>query len=169
MGLLVLLVWAMLSVAVPDAMPARWGVDRHAPDLFVALAAYLALRGTGLHVVRWGIVLGLLKDCASLDALGTHAFVLGTTTFLFARTRDEGPGLSGLSLAVSVGAATFVSNALYVLRSIPLHRDGPSLALLVDGFPIALWTALFSWPLLSLLDRTGAVADLTGRRRQRAA
>ena len=30
-----------------------------------------------------------------------------------------------------------------------------------------LWTALFSWPLLSLLDRTGAVLDLAGRRRTR--
>jgi rod shape-determining protein MreD len=169
MGLLLLVLGAIVAVAVPDAMPARFAIDRHAPDLFVALAAYLALRGTGLHVVKWAILLGLLKDCASLDPLGTHAFVLGTTALLFARSRGESPGVRGVSLALSVFAAAVVSNVLLVLRTIPMHREGSSLRQLADGVPVALWTALFSWPLLSLLDRTGAMNDLTGRRSERAA
>src|SRR5437867_13005231 len=103
MGPLVLLLGAVVACAVPDAMPRTLSVDRHAPDLFAALAAFLALRGTGLHVVKWGIVLGLLEDCASLDPLGTHAFVLGTTTFLFARRREDDPGVRGVALPLSVG------------------------------------------------------------------
>src|SRR5262249_27435233 len=78
-------------------------IDRHAPDLYVALAAYLALRARTISVVKWGILLGCLKDCASLDPLGTHAFVLGATTFLFARPRDEDtPVATGLAMVLSV-------------------------------------------------------------------
>ena len=172
MGLLVLVLWAVVACALPDAMPARLAVDRHAPDLFVALAAYLAARGSGLHVVRWGILLGALKDCASLDPLGTHAFVLGATTLLFARSRDDDdqPAPSAPSIAISVALATLVANVLYAVRLLPMHRDAPgALRLVVDAFPTALWTALASWPLLSILTRTGAVDDLLGRRRARAA
>jgi hypothetical protein len=62
-----------------------------------------------------------------------------------------------------------VSTLLLMVRLIPVHRDALSLRAVLDGFPVALWTALFSWPLLSLLDKTGAVSDLVGRRRERAA
>ena len=171
MGVLVLLLWAVVACAVPDAMPARLSIDRHAPDLFVALAAYLAVRGRGLHVVQWGILLGALKDCASLDPLGTHAFVLGATTLLFARSRDDddAPAPSGASLAVSVAAATLVAGVLYAVRLLPMRVGGPGAwRLVLDAFPTALWTALVSWPLLSLLQRTGGVDDLLGRRSARA-
>lgn len=164
MGLVVVFAWAILSGALPDLAPTRFGLDRAPPDLYVALATYLALRGTGYHVVKWGILLGFLVDCASLDPLGTHAFVLGTVTFLFARSRGASRGATGALLPLAVAAATVVARVLYALRCLPLHRDVPVLGTVLGAFPAALTTALVSWPLLVLLDRTGAVADLTGRR-----
>jgi rod shape-determining protein MreD len=163
-GPFVVFAWAILAGALPDVAPARFGLDRAPPDLWVALAAYLGLRGTGYHVVTWGIVLGLLVDCTSLDPLGTHAFVLGTVTFVFARPRGASRGASGALVPLAVAAATVLARVLYALRCLPLHQDAPVWGTIVGGFPAALSTALVSWPLLLLLDRTGAVRDLTGRR-----
>lgn len=165
MGLLVLLAWAVLAGAVPDLSVARLGLDRAPPDLWVAMATFLALKGSGYHVVKWGILLGLLADCASLDPLGTHAFVLGTVTFLFARRHGDVRGVTGALVPLSIALATIVARVLYVVRCLPLHRDGPVLAPLLAAFPAALTTALVSWPLLVLLERAGALDDLTGRRR----
>ncbi len=164
MGVLVLFAWVVLASAAPDAMPSWLSIDRHAPDLFVALTAYLALRADGHGVVRWGIVLGLAKDCVSLDPLGTHAFVLGTVAYLLARRRSPASEARGASRALLTGAAELLAHVLYLLRSLPLHRGGPGLSALPAGFPIALWTALQSWPLFALLDRTRVLDDLAGRR-----
>lgn len=165
MGLLVLLAWAVLAGAVPDLAITRLGLDRAPPDLYVAMATFLALKGSGYHVVKWGILLGLLADCASLDPLGTHAFVLGTVAFLFARRHGDARGVTGALVPVALALATVVARALYVVRCLPLHQGGPILAPLAAALPVALSTALVSWPLLVLLDRVGAIDDLTGRRR----
>ena len=169
MGLLVLLLWAVLAGALPDAAPAALGIARHPPDLYVALAAYLAMRSTGPNVVRWGILLGLLADCASLDPLGTRAFAIGVTTLAFSRRRGGSQGPTGPMVPFMVFAAALLAHLLYVVRVLPLHGAAPFFGALAAGFPVALWTALLSWPLLAVLDRTGAVDDLTGRHRARPA
>lgn len=165
MGLLVLFAWAVAAGAVADLAPARFGLDRHPPDLWVAMAAYLALRGAGVHGVRWAVLLGLLEDGASLDPLGTHGFVLGATTLLLARPPSSDRRPLGLTLPLTVACATVLARALYAVRCLPLHRDVPFLPTVLAGFPAALWTALATWPLLAALDRVGAVDDLLGRRR----
>ena len=85
MGLLVLFALSVLGCAVPDFAPSTWGIARHAPDLFTAVAAYLGLRGRGAGALTGAVLLGLLQDCASLDPLGTHAFVLGVVALVFLR------------------------------------------------------------------------------------
>ena len=102
-------------------------MDRHAPDLFVALVAYLALRSDGLDVVPWAIAIGFAQDCASLDPLGAHAFVLGFVGFVFARpegassrARVRGPGLG-----ITIVGAALLAHVLYVVRMFPVLRGGP--------------------------------------------
>ena len=77
MGLIVLVFWLVLAAGLPDLLPRAFGLSAHAPDLWTALVVYLACRGRGYAAVGWGIVIGLLEDCHSLDPLGTHGFVLG--------------------------------------------------------------------------------------------
>lgn len=165
MGPLVLLALALLAAAVPDAAPHLWAIDRHAPDLFLALAAYLALRGRGYEAVPWAIGLGALKDCASLDPLGTHAFVLGTVAFLLSSGRERSGKVRGVTRALAVAGAGALAHAIYLVRSIPVTNELPTASALLAGLPIGLWTAVFAAPLLALLDRTGALDDLAGRRR----
>lgn len=161
MGLLVLFAWAVLASAVPDAAPRWLGIDRHAPDLWVALAVWLGTRANGYAVTGWAALLGALKDACSLDPLGTHAFVLAAVAFVFVRRR--GAPVRGVALAVALATGTMVAHVLYVLRSVPLHAEGPALGNLLAGAPTALWTAIAAWPLLGLLDRTRALHDLVGR------
>jgi len=165
MGLLVLLALALLAAAVPDAAPHVLSIDRHPPDLFLALAAYLALRGRGYEAVPWAMALGALKDCASLDPLGTHAFVLGTVALLLSSGRERAGSVRGVTRAFAVGAAGVLAHAISLVRSIPVTGEMPTAAAFLDGLPIGLWTAVFAAPLLALLDRTGALDDLAGRRR----
>ena len=164
MGLLVLYAIAVLACAVPDFAPAFLGVSRHPPDLFVAVAAYLGLRGHGAGALVGAVVLGCLRDFASLDPLGTHAFVLATVTFLFLRPeRAHVP--TGWTRALLVGLACLLAHVLLLLRLLVISPDGPGFATLGGAFPTALWTALASWPLLALLDKSGLIEDLTGARR----
>lgn len=167
MGVLVLFAWVVLATAVPDAAPHWLAIDRHAPDLFVAMVAYLALRSDGHGVVPWGIALGAAKDCVSIDPLGTHAFVLGTVAYVLARRRSSFDTTTGVSRALTVAGAVLLARVLYILRCLPLQLHGPSFSFsqLLDALPSALWTAVFSWPLMALLDGTGALDDVTGRRR----
>lgn len=169
MGVVVLVAWAVLAAAIPDAMPAWASIDRHAPDLFVAFAVWLGVRGTGLHVVGWSILLGLLADCASLDPLGTQGFVLGAVTLTLARPRGDRRERAGLGLAAAVAGGTVLARVLAALRALPLHRDVDLVGAFGASLPTALWTAVASWPLLAFLDRTGLADDLTGRRSARAA
>jgi rod shape-determining protein MreD len=164
-GLLFLGLIAVVAAALPDACPSFAGISSAPPDLFVAVVALLALRGSGPRAVPWAIALGIAKDAVSLDPLGTHAFVLGTTALLLGRDRLLTQPPSGASRAAAVAGAALLAHALYVVRSIPIHRSGPTVGGLLAGFPVALWTALLTWPLLSLLERTRALDDLVGRSR----
>jgi hypothetical protein len=137
-------------------------MSRHAPDLWVALAVWLGTRSESPAVTGWAALLGGLKDACSRDPLGTNAFVLAAVAFTFVRRRGAPP--RGASLAGTVFVGALLAHVLYVLRSIPLHRDAPLLSSLPAGFPTAFWTALVAWPLLGLLDRTHALDDLVGRR-----
>ena len=125
MGLLVLLALALLAAAVPDAAPHVLAIDRHPPDLFLALAAYLALRGRGYEAVPWAMALGALKDCASLDPLGTHAFVLGTVALLLSSGRERAGSVRGVTRAFAVGAAGVLAHAISLVRSIPVTGEVP--------------------------------------------
>lgn len=164
MGLLVLFALAMLGCAVPDFAPRFLSISRHAPDLFVAVAAYLGLRGRGVGALAGAVTLGLLQDCGSLDPIGTHAFVLGTIAFVFVRP-DRGAPVVAASRALLVALAVVLARLLLVARGLVVAPDAtPSLAPLVAALPTALWTGLATWPLLSLLDRARALDDFTGAR-----
>ncbi len=168
MGFLVLFAVAVLACAVPDFAPAFLGISAHSPDLFVAVAAYLGLRGRGAGALAGAVVLGCLQDFTSLDPLGTHAFVLASVTFVYLRPeRTQAP--TGWSRALLVGLACVLAHGILVLRLLVVSPDGPGFASIKGAFPTALWTALASWPLLALLDRTRLLEDLTGARRGRPA
>jgi len=170
MGFLVLFAVAVLGCAAPDVAPAFLGISRHAPDLFVAVAAYLGLRGRGAGALAGAVFLGCLRDCASLDPLGMHGFVLGAVAFVFLRPeRVHVP--TGASRALLVAVACVLAHGLLLLHLLVVPRDGsgPDFASLRGAFPTALWTALASWPLLALLDKTGLLDDQTGARRGLAA
>jgi cell shape-determining protein MreD len=162
MGVLALFAWGVLASAFPDAAPAWLSIDRYAPDLWAALAVWLGTRANGHGATGWAALLGGLKDACSIDPLGTHAFTLAVVTFVFVRKRGVPP--RGAALATAVFSGALLAHVLYVLRSVPLHRGGPVLADLMAGFPTATWTALFAWPFLTLLDRSGLMHDLVGRR-----
>ena len=164
MGFLVLFALAVLACAVPDFAPAALGIHRHAPDLFAAVAVSLGLRGRGSGALAGAVVLGLLQDCASLDPLGTHAFVLGLVAFVFQRS-DGGEPMRGASRALLVALGTLLAHALLWLRLLVIMQASPGFASIGQAFPTALWTALASWPLLSLMDRTHALDDFGGGRR----
>ena len=65
------------------------GIEAHPPDLWAIIVLYVALRSPGYQGVGWGIVVGLVRDCVSLDPLGTSGFVLGMVAFLFAEGRHR--------------------------------------------------------------------------------
>ncbi len=163
MGLLVLFALAVVACAIPDFAPAFLGIRQHCPDLFVAVAVDLGLRSRGPGALAGAVVLGLLQDCASLDPLGTHAFVLGLIAYVFQRPERREP-LRGASRALLVGLGTLLAHAILLLRLLVVARGGVGFDSIGAAFPIAFWTALASWPLLSLLDRTHALDDFGGRR-----
>lgn len=163
MGVLVLFALVLLAQALPDLAPRLLGLAEHPPDLWLATTAYLASRARGYAAVGWGIGLGLARDVASLDPLGTHAFVLGTVAFLFAegsRSRGRTPGAVRLAWT---GLAAVVAGVLYRVRLLPLGEGLVSAASFLDVLPVALWTVVFAAFLFPLLDRTGALDDLCGR------
>jgi rod shape-determining protein MreD len=165
-GLLALFGCVVLAQAVPDLLPHVLGVSRHPPDLFLALAVYLPLRGRGYGCVGWAMLLGAAKDCVSLDPLGTHAFVLGTVAWFVARGRPTPRGAEGLPRLARVGVASVLATWLLALRLLPVTEvRAPLSELTVGAFATAFWTALLSGPLFSILDRLRALDDLAGRPR----
>jgi cell shape-determining protein MreD len=166
MGLLALACWIVLASAVPDLAPRRFGIAAHAPDLFLALAVYLPLRGRGFSSVKWAILLGFAKDAHSLDPLGTHAFVLGTVAWVVARGVRTGVPCAGPGRLVRVAVASVLATWLLAFRLLPVTEVRmPLSAVFLDAFPIALWTALACGPLFPVLDRLRLFDDLAGRLR----
>jgi len=154
----------LLAQAVPDLCPDWMGLQRHAPDLWVVLVAYLAFRGRGYRAVGWGIGLGLVRDALSLDPLGTHAFILGTVAFLFcegSRRRGAIDGLLGLLLTF---VAALVAGWLYPLRVLPMSGSLP-LAAFSDAFFVALTTTLAAIVLHPLFDRYHLLDEIGARTR----
>jgi rod shape-determining protein MreD len=168
MGPVVLVLLAMLAAAVPDLVPTSLGIANHAPDLFAALAIFLALRADGYGAVPWAILLGLAKDASSLDPAGCHAFTLGVVAFVVSRPRSA-PAATGAARALAVAGATLLAHVVGVLRMIPVAPEGLGLSSLAGGVAVAFWTGLFTWPLLSLLERTRVLDALVGRTRDASA
>ncbi len=165
MGVAVLWVLAWLAAAVPDLCPALLGMRSHPPDLFLALAVYLAMRGRGTAAVKWGIALGAAKDCLSLDPLGSHAFVFGVVAWLFARREGHAPATGTLRVILTACAA-LVAQWLYLLRMLPVAHGGITVGAFFGAIPSALFTAALAPPLFALLDRTRALDGLAGRARE---
>jgi rod shape-determining protein MreD len=164
-GVAVLLALTVLASAVPDLAPGFLSIDAHPPDLWLASAVYLVLRGRGFAPLPWVIALGLARDCLSVDPLGTHAFVLGAVGFVLARRRSGSAPPDGAGRAAVLFAASLCASALYVLRLLPVAEARPPASALLDAFPVALWTTLAAAPLYALLDRTRALDGLAGRTR----
>src|SRR5688572_3077758 len=120
MGWVVLVLWLVLAAGAPDLCPPAFGLDRHAPDLWVAFVVYAACRGRGYAAVGWGIVAVLLRDAHSLDPLGTHGFVLGLVGLLFAEGRTDRGRVQGLARAAATFLAVVASGWAYELRMLPL-------------------------------------------------
>src|SRR5204863_9948263 len=111
------------AAAAPALVPDRFGLGTSPPDLFTALAVFLAMRADGHRAVPWAILLGVAKDATSLDPLGSSAFALGTVAFLLARPRTV-PATVGAARAAAVAGATLLAHVVYVLRMIPVAREG---------------------------------------------
>ena len=164
MGVLALLTWLLLAAGLPGLLPDRLGLLHSGPDLWVALAMYLACRGRGYAAVGWSVAVGLARDVQSLDPLGTHGFVLGLVALLFAEgTRERGRMLAGMRAACLL-AGTVLAGWAYALRMLPA---GGQLAPgdLLAAFPTALWTVAAGLPLYALCDALRPFDDLLGRRR----
>ena len=156
----------LAALAVPAYCPERLGLASHPPDLWVAAVTYAALRARGYRGVGIGVGLGLVRDCLSLDPLGTHAFVLGTVAYLFSEGRYGRAPLLGLPRALFTFLAALLAGWLYVIRLLPMGAEAPSLAESLHAVPTALFTTVAAVLLVyPVLDRTQALDDLLGRRR----
>ncbi len=165
MALFVLWCLILLAAAIPDLCPAALGLHAHAPDLWVAVVVYIALRARGYRAVGWAILLGFVRDALSLDPLGTHAFVLGCVAFLFCEGRRSRGRVDTSSAVLAAFAGTILAGWLYLLRSLPFAREGLVAADVLAVFPSALWTALLAAGLYGLLDRFRLLDELNGRPR----
>lgn len=165
MGLLVLLVLMLLAAATPDLCPSFLSIHRHPPDLWVAAALYLAFRARGFKAVGWAVLLGLARDSVSLDPLGTHAFVLGTTAFFFAEGRRQRGRVRGATRLALTGLGCLIAGWLYLVRILPIGGGAVTFGAFVDVFPVALWTAVLASGLYPMLDRYGLLDELCGRTR----
>jgi rod shape-determining protein MreD len=161
MGLLVLFALGILGCALPDMAPRALGLAAYPPDLFVAAAAYLGLRGKGGGAIFGAVLLGFLRDAASLDPVGTHASVLGVVAFVFLSPDRARPPV-GAARAIAVVGACLLARVLLEGRGLLLAPEGPGLGALPGSIPAGLLTALVAWPLFALLDRTRVLDDWTG-------
>lgn len=164
MSFVVLLGLILLALVVPDLCPGVLGLERYAPDLWVAVVAYLALRARGYRAVGWAIALGFVRDAVSLDPLGTHAFVLGVVAFLFCEGRRRRGDVDGITGVFVTFAASLLAGWLYVFRVWPTGR---ALVLqdLWHAVPTALLTTLFALVLHAVLDRYHLLDGIRGRAR----
>ncbi|MFV1959307.1 MAG: rod shape-determining protein MreD, partial [Planctomycetota bacterium] len=116
MALFVLWCLVLLATTLPDLCPRTLSLASHPPDVWVAVVAYLALRGRGYRAVGWAIVLGFVRDALSLDPLGTHAFVLGAVALVFCEGRRHRGPMEGVLGTLVVFAAALLAGWLYLLR-----------------------------------------------------
>jgi rod shape-determining protein MreD len=164
-SLFVLLVLMLFAAAVPDLCPSALSIHRHPPDLWVAAALYLAFRARGFKAVGWAVLLGLARDSVSLDPLGTHAFVLGTTAFFFAEGRRQRGRIRGTTRLALTGLGCLLASWLYLVRILPLGGGAVTFGAFVDAVPVALWTTVLAAGLFPVLDRYGLLDEICGRTR----
>ncbi len=164
MSYLVLFGLILLSLALPDLCPPVLGLDRHPPDLWLVIVVYLALRCPGYRAVPWGVGVGLVRDAASIDPLGTHGFILGTVAFLFCEGRRRRGAVDGGMALLAVLAAGLVAGWLYPLRTLPA-TGSLSPALFAHGTFTAITTTVLAAGLLPLFDRYHLLDEIGGRAR----
>ncbi|MDA1194989.1 MAG: rod shape-determining protein MreD [Planctomycetota bacterium] len=165
MSAVALFALTLLATALPDLLPSTWGLARHPPDLWALAALYLALRARGFRAVGWAVLLGLIRDCVSLDPLGTHGFVLGAIAFLFCAGQRERGRVDGASRVALVFVGVLASGWLYLLRLVPIGGGVVTFGAFLDAIPVALWSALLAMGLFPLFDRFGLFDDVCGRSR----
>ena len=165
MSLLVLFVLMVVALQVPALVPNVWDIPGHAPDLWLAVVVYLALRAPGFRSVGWAVLIGAVRDAVSLDALGTNAFVLGFVAFLLCEGRRERGRIVGTQRLAFVFGGSLLASWIYLVRSLPLAEGVVSWELFLGAFPTALWTTLLAAPLYGLLDRFHLLDEMSGRAR----
>jgi rod shape-determining protein MreD len=163
MSLVILFLLLVLAGALPDLLPSFLSLQRHPPDLWALTTLYLAFRARGFKAVGWGITIGLVRDCVSLDPLGTHAFVLGMTAFLFCEGRRQRGRIDGSARVFLTGVGVLFAGWLYLLRLLPMGESGVTFDAYLQAFPVALWSAVMAAGLFSLLDRYRLLDELCGR------
>ena len=163
MSLVALLALMLLATAVPDLVPPVLSIDRHPPDLWAILALYLAFRARGFRAVGWAVLLGLVRDCVSLDPFGTHGFVLGTVAYLFCEGRKSRGRIEGGTRAALTGLGVLVAGWLYLIRILPLGGGVVTFGAFLDAVPVALWSTLMAMGLYPVFDRFGLFDEICGR------
>lgn len=164
MSYVVLFFLVLLALAVPDLCPGVLGLDRHPPDLWLVVVAYLSLRLRGYRAVGWAVGLGLLRDALSLDPLGTHAFVLAAVALLFCEGRRRRGAVDGALGLLATFAAALLAGWLYPLRILPATGVLPAAAF-SDAVLTALTTTLAAAVLHPVLDRYHLLDEIGGRTR----
>lgn len=165
MALFALWCFVLIAGALPGIWPDALAISAYPPDPWILLVAYLAFRGRGFKIVGWAIALGLLRDALSLDPLGTHAFVLGTTAFLFCEGRRHRSPVEGPLRFFGTFAFALVAGWLYLLRILPMGDSGLMGSDVFAAVPMAFWTALVGAGVYPILDHFRVFDDLMGRPR----
>ena len=165
MSLVVLLVLMVLATALPDLAPPFLSIQRYPPDLWVLATLYLAFRARAFKAVGWAILIGIVRDSVSLDALGTHAFTLGLLAYIFAEGRRSRGRIDGANRVLLTGLGVLLAGWIYLLRLLPVQADVLTLDAFVACLPTALWSAVLAMGLYPLLDRHGLLDELCGRSR----
>ena len=163
MSFVLLLALMLLATAVPDLVPSVLAIDRHPPDLWAILALYLAFRARGFRCVGWAVLLGLVRDCVSLDPFGTHGFVLGTIAFIFCEGRKSRGRIEGGTRALLTFVGVLGAGWLYLLRILPLGADGVTFEAFLGAVPVALWSTLMAMGLYPVFDRYALFDEICGR------
>lgn len=153
----------LLAAALPDLMPHALSIHRHPPDLWAVAVLYLAFRARGFRAVGWAIAIGAVRDCASLDPLGTHAFVLGCTAFFFCEGRSSRGRIAGSTRVALTALGVLTAGWLYLVRILPLGGEVVTLEAFVAVVPVALWSALLAAGLYSMIDRYRLLDEVCGR------
>ena len=158
--------WCLVLLAgvMPGLWPQALALPAYPPDPWLIFLGYVAMRGRGFTAVAWGILLGIVRDALSLDPLGTYAFVMGTTGFLFCEGRRHRAPIEGAARLVATFAATLVTAWLYVLRGLPMG-SGLQWGDVFAAVPTALWTTLVAAGLYPVFDHFRLFDELMGRHR----